>query len=155
GPGRAFRQPGKYSPGSQPDFRSGSGTTRPHLQPRPRHPSRYPRRPRQSPRRHRARTGSTKMKAVFYIGFGGPEKREEIRPFLETVTRGRGIPPARLEEVAHHYEAIGGKSPINEITNRQAEELRKLLNAECGTRNAEEGGPIKKGIPYSEFRIPN
>src|SRR5258706_5698204 len=65
--------------------------------------------------------------AVFFISFGGPETREEIRPFLELVTRGRRIPPERIEEVAHHYEAIGGKSPINEITNRQAEALRKRL----------------------------
>src|SRR5262245_12658131 len=72
--------------------------------------------------------------AVFFISFGGPEKREEIRPFLEgIVTRlpagrqGRRIPPERIDEVAHHYEAIGGKSPINEITHRQAEALRKRL----------------------------
>jgi ferrochelatase len=66
------------------------------------------------------------MSAVFYIGFGGPEKREDIVPFLELVTRGRGIPKERLKEVAHHYEVIGGKSPINEITQRQAKALSKL-----------------------------
>jgi ferrochelatase len=65
--------------------------------------------------------------AVLFIGFGGPEKREEIRPFLETVTRGRGIPPERIEEVAHHYEKIGGASPINTITNRQAAALQAAL----------------------------
>ncbi len=67
--------------------------------------------------------------AVLFIGFGGPEKREDIRPFLEIVTRGRPIPPERIEEVAHHYEAIGGSSPINAITISQAEGLRKLLNS--------------------------
>src|SRR5882724_1975222 len=64
--------------------------------------------------------------AVFFIGFGGPEKRDDIMPFLETVTRGRGIPKERLKDVAHHYEMIGGASPINAITNRQADALRKL-----------------------------
>jgi ferrochelatase len=64
--------------------------------------------------------------AVLFIGFGGPEKREDVMPFLETVTRGRGIPPERLKEVAHHYEVMGGSSPINTITNRQAEALGKL-----------------------------
>ena len=34
-------------------------------------------------------------------------------PFLENVTRGRGIPRQRLEEVAHHYQALDGTSPIN------------------------------------------
>jgi len=66
------------------------------------------------------------MSAVFFIGFGGPEKREDVMPFLELVTRGRGIPKERLAEVAHHYEVIGGKSPINAITRQQAEALGKL-----------------------------
>jgi len=65
--------------------------------------------------------------AVLFIGFGGPEKREDIMPFLEQVTRGRGIPRERLEGVAHHYEAIGGSSPINQITRSQAEALELQL----------------------------
>ena len=67
--------------------------------------------------------------AVLFISFGGPEKQEDILPFLENVTRGRGIPPARLSEVARHYEAIGGKSPLNEITRRQAAAVRDALAA--------------------------
>src|SRR5947199_9034364 len=66
--------------------------------------------------------------AVLLIAFGGPTSSEEIRPFLARVTKGIPIPPQRLEEVAHHYEAVGGKSPLNEITFRQADALRKLLN---------------------------
>ena len=65
--------------------------------------------------------------SVLLIAFGGPEKPEDIRPFLEIVTAGRQIPPERIEEVAHHYEAIGGRSPLNELTRRQAEGLRRLL----------------------------
>jgi ferrochelatase len=65
--------------------------------------------------------------AVFFISFGGPEKSEDIRPFLEIVTHGRRIPPERIDDVAHHYEVIGGASPINVITNRQAEGLHKQL----------------------------
>jgi ferrochelatase len=56
--------------------------------------------------------------AVLLIAFGGPTSSEEIRPFLARVTRGIPIPPQRLEEVAHHYEAVGGKSPLKEITFR-------------------------------------
>ncbi len=70
-----------------------------------------------------------KFDAVLMIGFGGPERSEDIRPFLEHVTRGRRIPPARLEEVAHHYERIGGKSPLNELTFRQARALEARLQA--------------------------
>lgn len=69
--------------------------------------------------------------AAFLIAFGGPTSHEEIRPFLTRVTKGISIPPQRLEEVAHHYEAVGGKSPLTEITFRQAAALQKLL-AEVG-----------------------
>jgi len=65
--------------------------------------------------------------AVLLIAFGGPTRLEEIRPFLARVTKGIPIPPERLEEVVHHYEAVGGKSPLNEITFRQAEALKSVL----------------------------
>lgn len=65
--------------------------------------------------------------AVLLIAFGGPTRPDEIRPFLANVTRGRRIPPERLEAVAHHYEEIGGRSPLNELTFRQADALRALL----------------------------
>jgi protoporphyrin/coproporphyrin ferrochelatase len=68
--------------------------------------------------------------AVLMVGFGGPTRRGEIRPFLENVVRGRPIPASRLEQVAHHYEAIGGRSPYNELTLRQADALRALLTHE-------------------------
>jgi ferrochelatase len=51
--------------------------------------------------------------AFLLLGFGGPEGPGDVKPFLQNVTRGRGIPPERLEEVAHHYLALGGVSPIN------------------------------------------
>jgi protoporphyrin/coproporphyrin ferrochelatase len=69
--------------------------------------------------------------AVLLIAFGGPEKPEDIRPFLEIVRAGRGIPPERIEDVAHHYELIGGRSPLNELTLRQAEALRHALKHEA------------------------
>ncbi len=67
---------------------------------------------------------------VLLIAFGGPEGVEDIRPFLQLVTEGRRIPAQRLEEVAHHYELIGGRSPLNELTRRQAEGLRRALERE-------------------------
>ncbi len=51
--------------------------------------------------------------AFLLLGFGGPESPDDVMPFLENVTRGRGIPRERLEDVAHHYLALGGASPIN------------------------------------------
>ena len=52
--------------------------------------------------------------AVLLVSFGGPEGPEEVLPFLQNVTRGRGIPPERLAEVGEHYYRFGGRSPINE-----------------------------------------
>ena len=68
--------------------------------------------------------------AVLLIAFGGPTDPHEIRPFLHNVTRGLRIPPERIEEVTHHYEAIGGRSPLNELTFRQAQGLQALLRRE-------------------------
>jgi protoporphyrin/coproporphyrin ferrochelatase len=65
--------------------------------------------------------------AVILIGFGGPRSAAEIRPFLDRVTAGRPIPRERYEEVVHHYEAIGGRSPFNDITGRQAGAVRERL----------------------------
>ncbi len=74
---------------------------------------------------------SKKYDAILMIGYGAPEKIEDIRPFLQNVAKGRPIPPDRLEEVAHHYELFGGKSPLNEYTYRQALGLQNKL-AEYG-----------------------
>jgi protoporphyrin/coproporphyrin ferrochelatase len=48
------------------------------------------------------------------VSFGGPEGRDDVIPFLENVTRGRGVPRERLERVAEHYYHFGGVSPINQ-----------------------------------------
>ena len=52
--------------------------------------------------------------AILVVSFGGPEGPDDVMPFLENVTRGRGVPRERLLDVAHHYERFGGVSPINE-----------------------------------------
>ncbi len=62
--------------------------------------------------------------AVLVVSFGGPESPEQVRPFLEHVTRGRGIPAERLDEVAQHYLSRGGVSPINQ----QVRDLISSLN---------------------------
>jgi len=67
--------------------------------------------------------------AVLLIAFGGPTAMDEVRPFLANVTRGRPIPPERLEAVVHHYELMGGRSPLHELTLRQARGLEAELRA--------------------------
>ena len=51
--------------------------------------------------------------AVLLVSFGGPEGPDDVMPFLENVTAGRGVPRERLVDVAQHYYAVGGVSPIN------------------------------------------
>ncbi len=69
--------------------------------------------------------------ALLLVSFGGPEKPEDVVPFLENVTRGRGIPRERLEQVGEHYFLFGGKSPIND--------QNKALIAALETELAEHG----------------
>ena len=65
--------------------------------------------------------------ALLVLSFGGPEKPEDVVPFLENVTRGRGIPRERLEQVGEHYFLFGGKSPINDQNRALIAELEKDL----------------------------
>lgn len=62
--------------------------------------------------------------ALLLLSFGGPEAPDQVRPFLENVTRGRGIPPERLDSVAEHYQHFGGVSPINGINRALIEQLK-------------------------------
>jgi ferrochelatase len=55
-----------------------------------------------------------RREALLVLSFGGPEGHDDVLPFLENVTRGRGIPRERLEAVAEHYHHFGGVSPIND-----------------------------------------
>src|SRR6201996_6233144 len=65
--------------------------------------------------------------AVLLLSFGGPEGPDQVRPFLENVTRGRNVPPERLDEVAEHYLYFGGVSPINGINGALCAQLRADL----------------------------
>jgi protoporphyrin/coproporphyrin ferrochelatase len=113
--------------------------------------------------------GSAGIDSVLLIAFGGPTAPSEIRPFLDNVTRGRPIPRERLDEVAHHYEAMpGGRSPLNALTDAQAAGLRRRLGASprvyVGMRNwhpylhetlpamAREGSRRALGVILSAFR---
>ena len=73
----------------------------------------------------------TAYDAILLTSFGGPEGQDDVIPFLRNVTRGRGIPEERLEEVAKHYRAFGGVSPIND----QNRELKAALEAELARRD--------------------
>lgn len=73
----------------------------------------------------------TDYDAVLLVSFGGPESPDDVMPFIENVTRGRNIPRARLEEVAEHYFANDGRSPINE-QNRALKQAMEASFAQAG-----------------------
>lgn len=86
--------------------------------------------------------GPRNYDALLVLSFGGPEGMADVMPFLENVTRGRGIPRQRLEEVAEHYAHFGGVSPINAqnreliaALERELSEHRIALPIYFGNRN--------------------
>ena len=65
--------------------------------------------------------------ALLLVSFGGPEGPDEVLPFLENVTKGRGIPPERLKAVGQHYFRFGGVSPINAQNRELLASMREDL----------------------------
>ena len=70
---------------------------------------------------------------MLLVAFGGPEGPDEVVPFLENVTRGRGVPRERLEEVGEHYKLFGGVSPVN----GQSRALRDGIETELRRRGSD------------------
>ncbi|WP_226344964.1 ferrochelatase [Agilicoccus flavus] len=68
--------------------------------------------------------------AVVLVSFGGPEAPQDVMPFLRRVTAGKNIPDERLAEVAEHYDARGGRSPINDECRALLAGLRARLDEE-------------------------
>ena len=77
----------------------------------------------------RSRFPEPRVDALLVVSFGGPEGPDDVIPFLENVTRGRGVPRERLEEVARHYGHFGGVSPINAQNRALAAAVRAELEA--------------------------
>ena len=79
----------------------------------------------------------SKYDALLIVSFGGPEKREDVIPFLENVLRGRNVPHERMLEVAEHYYHFDGRSPINDQNRALIEALRPVVKIPIywGNRN--------------------
>ena len=69
----------------------------------------------------------TSYEAILLTSFGGPEGMDDVMPFLDNVLRGKNVPDERKREVAHHYEAFGGVSPINAQNRALKAALEKAL----------------------------
>jgi len=75
--------------------------------------------------------------ALIVVSFGGPERHEDVIPFLENVLRGRNVPRERMLEVAEHYYHFDGRSPINDQNRELVAALREAVNMPVywGNRN--------------------
>lgn len=67
--------------------------------------------------------------AVLLLAYGGPNSLDEVAPYLADVTGGRPLPPPLIAEIKERYRLIGGKSPLLEISNAQAQALAAALAA--------------------------
>ncbi len=67
---------------------------------------------------------------IVLVGFGGPESPDRVRPFIRSVLAGRPAPPGRVEAVAAHYDAVGGRSPYNDAAAALAARLGEALGAD-------------------------
>lgn len=65
--------------------------------------------------------------ALMLVSYGGPNRPEDVLPFLRNATGGAGIPDSRLRQVGHHYELFGGRSPINQRNRQLLAALRSRL----------------------------
>ena len=75
--------------------------------------------------------------ALIVVSFGGPEKHDDVIPFLENVLRGRNVPRERMLGVAEHYYHFGGRSPINDQNRGLVAALRNTIDMPVywGNRN--------------------
>ena len=74
-------------------------------------------------------SGALPYDALLLFSFGGPEGMADVEPFLDRVLRGRPVPPERRRQVAQHYAAFGGVSPINARNRALLEAIRADLDA--------------------------
>ncbi len=80
--------------------------------------------------------------AVVLMAYGSPSRPEEIRPYLEDIREGRPVSEDAVEELTERYRRIGGRSPLDEITERQ----RMALERETGI-------PVHLGMKHWRPRI--
>ena len=64
---------------------------------------------------------------VLVMAYGGPESLDEIPGYLADIRHGRPTPRAVVDEITENYRAIGGRSPLLEVTTRQVDALQAEL----------------------------
>ncbi len=65
--------------------------------------------------------------AVVLMAYGSPSRPEDVRPYLEDVRGGRPVSEEAVEELAERYRRIGGRSPLDDVTEAQRAALEREL----------------------------
>ncbi|MGH9787034.1 MAG: ferrochelatase, partial [Terriglobia bacterium] len=71
---------------------------------------------------------SESLYGVLLLAHGGPDSLDDIEPFLTNIRGGRPFSPHLLEELRERYRLIGGRSPLLELSERQAQALEQALH---------------------------
>jgi ferrochelatase len=72
--------------------------------------------------------------AILLMAMGGPDKLENVEPYLLDVRGGRPTPPELVAEIRERYRVTGGKSPVPGIMREAARKLEQRLNGPGGER---------------------
>ncbi|HEV8601935.1 MAG TPA: ferrochelatase [Gaiellaceae bacterium] len=80
--------------------------------------------------------------AVILMAYGSPSTAEDIPAYLADIREGRPVSPAAVEELTERYRRIGGRSPLDEVTERQRSALEREL-----------GEPVLVGMKHWRPRI--
>jgi ferrochelatase len=80
--------------------------------------------------------------AVVLMAYGSPSEPEDVRPYLEDVRGGRPVSEEAVQELAERYRRIGGRSPLDDVTEAQRAALEREL-----------GAPVFVGMKHWQPRI--
>jgi len=80
--------------------------------------------------------------AVVLMAYGSPSRPEDVRPYLEDVRGGRPVSEEAVAELAERYRRIGGRSPLDDVTEAQRAALERAL-----------GMPVFVGMKHWRPRI--
>ena len=80
--------------------------------------------------------------AILLMAYGSPATADDIRPYLEDIRRGRPVSDEAVDELAERYRRIGGRSPLDDVTEAQ----RAALEHELGI-------PVFVGMKHWRPRI--
>jgi ferrochelatase len=80
--------------------------------------------------------------AVILMAYGSPPTADDVPAYLADIREGKPISPGAVEELQERYRRIGGRSPLDEITERQRAALEREL-----------GVPVYVGMKHWQPRI--